>query len=73
MTPTAISSFRDIYKTVVSLVDAHTGFNAFCREEADEDCTYKELRFISEVGRRFLAGVLIAIPDLMPLMCPNVS
>jgi len=56
----------------ISLVDK-SGKNIFARETEDKDAKWPDLRFISDTGRQFLAGVLDGLPDVMPIVAPTVN
>lgn len=56
----------------VSLVDLE-GTNAFVRDEPDPDPAWSDVAYLSDKGRQFLAGVLDALPDIMPLLAPNIN
>jgi glutamine synthetase len=56
----------------ISLVDKR-GRNIFAREEEDKDAEWADLRFLSDTGRQFLAGVLDGLPDVMPIVAPTVN
>jgi len=56
----------------ISLVDK-SGKNIFSRDTEDKDAKWPDLRFISDTGRQFLAGVLDGLPDVMPIVAPTVN
>ena len=56
----------------ISLVDKD-GKNLLAREELDENAPYKDLAWLSDLGRHFLAGLLVGLPDIMPLFAPTVN
>jgi glutamine synthetase len=56
----------------VSVVDK-SGKNLFARETEDKEAAYPDLRFLSDLGRHFLAGVIDGLPDIMPLLAPTVN
>jgi glutamine synthetase len=56
----------------ISLVDG-SGRNLFARESADTQAEYKDIANLSDLGRHFLAGLLEGLPDIMPLVAPNVN
>jgi len=58
--------------THISLVDKETGENLFARAEEDKSVP-KDIAWLSDIGRSFLAGVLQALPDIMPLLAPNIN
>lgn len=47
--------------------------NLFYRETPDADPPYPDLRFLSDLGRHFLAGLLDGLPDIMPIVAPTVN
>ena len=53
------------------------GKNAFAYTGDEPDgrpgAAYKDVAFLSEVGEQFLAGVVRGLPDVMPLLCPNIN
>ncbi|KAI9719513.1 MAG: hypothetical protein M1828_006220 [Chrysothrix sp. TS-e1954] len=57
----------------VSLTDKKSGSNLFARESEDKNAPFSDLRFVSELGRQFLAGVLDGLPDIMPILAPTVN
>jgi len=57
----------------ISIVDHNTGKNLFARDEVDENAEWSDIRNLSDIGRYFLAGVLEGLPDIMPLLAPNVN
>ena len=58
--------------THVSVVDKD-GKNLFVRETKDETPKYPDIAHLSDLGRHFLAGLLEGLPDVMPLLAPNVN
>jgi len=56
----------------ISLVDAD-GTNLFARPEEDTDAAYPDIRFLSDTGRHFLAGLLEGLPDIMPIFAPTIN
>ncbi|KAL6243588.1 hypothetical protein RBB50_009581 [Rhinocladiella similis] len=56
----------------ISLADS-TGNNVFARKTPDKDAKWKDIEELSDLGRYFLAGLLTAIPDLMPLLAPTIN
>ncbi|EXJ88128.1 glutamine synthetase [Capronia coronata CBS 617.96] len=56
----------------ISLVDKD-GKNAFARKEPDTNAQWKDIENVSDIGRQFLAGLLLALPDLMPLLAPTIN
>lgn len=57
---------------LVSLVD-DSGTSIFARKEADGNAQYPDVEQLSNIGRRFLAGLLLALPDITLMLCPNVG
>ncbi|KAF2745810.1 glutamine synthetase/guanido kinase [Sporormia fimetaria CBS 119925] len=56
----------------VSIVDKQ-GKNLFARETEDKDAQWNDIRYLSDLGRHFLAGLIDGLPDIMPLFAPNVN
>ncbi|PFH59101.1 hypothetical protein XA68_12792 [Ophiocordyceps unilateralis] len=59
----------------VSIVDAH-GKNLLARDDNDDDqdkAQYDDVAGLSDLGRRFLAGLLVGLPDVMPMLAPTVN
>ncbi|KAF2130873.1 glutamine synthetase [Dothidotthia symphoricarpi CBS 119687] len=56
----------------VSIVDKDST-NLFARAEEDKDAAYPDIRFLSDMGRHFLAGLIDGLPDIMPILAPNVN
>lgn len=56
----------------ISLCDKD-GKNLFARQVKDENPQWRDLADLSDMGRHFLAGVLDALPDIMPLFAPTVN
>jgi len=56
----------------VSIVD-NEGKNLFARPEEDMNAPYSDIRFLSDLGRHFLAGLIEGLPDIMPILAPNVN
>jgi glutamine synthetase len=56
----------------VSLTDGN-GKNMFAREERNPSAQWPDLEYLSDTGCQFLAGVLDALPDIMPLLAPTVN
>ncbi|EFQ97192.1 glutamine synthetase [Nannizzia gypsea CBS 118893] len=56
----------------VSLVDA-SGANLFVRDSPDPSPPYPDLAYISDIGRYFLAGILVGLPDIMPILAPTIN
>ncbi|KAF2098286.1 glutamine synthetase-like protein [Rhizodiscina lignyota] len=57
----------------ISVVDRESGKNLFYRETPDENPPYPDLKHFSDLGRHFIAGVLEALPSIMPLLAPNIN
>jgi glutamine synthetase len=57
----------------ISLVDEATGENLFAREEPDPAARWPDEKHLTTLGRRFLAGILWGIPDVMPMLAPTVN
>lgn len=55
-----------------SIVDK-SGKNLFARAEKDPNPPYKDLEYVSDLGRQFLAGLLDGLADVMPLIAPTVN
>jgi glutamine synthetase len=56
----------------VSIVDKD-GKNLFARDEADENAKWEDMKHLSDLGRHFLAGLLVGLPDIMPLLAPTIN
>lgn len=56
----------------ISLTDLE-GNNAFARATPNPSPRWPDLEHVSDDGYHFLAGVIDAIPDIMPLLAPNVN
>lgn len=56
----------------VSVVD-ESGKNLFYRETEDKNAKWQDLRWLSDLGRHFLAGVLDGLPDIMPIVAPTIN
>lgn len=57
----------------VSLVDQKTKANLFARDEPDPNPPYPDLKYLSDTGRHFLAGLLEGLPDVMPIVAPTIN
>ncbi|KAF1809153.1 glutamine synthetase/guanido kinase [Eremomyces bilateralis CBS 781.70] len=58
----------------ISLVSASSpSMNLFVRDSPDPNPPYPDLVYLSDTGRQFLAGVLQALPEIMPLFAPTVN
>lgn len=55
-----------------SIVDK-SGKNMFARAEKDPDAPFKDLEYVSDLGRHFLAGLLDGLADVMPIIAPTVN
>ncbi|KAL9108051.1 MAG: hypothetical protein Q9227_007157 [Pyrenula ochraceoflavens] len=47
--------------------------NLFYRDAPDPNPPYSDLKHLSDLGRHFLAGLLDGLPDIMPIVAPNVN
>ncbi|KAE8390447.1 hypothetical protein BDV23DRAFT_193829 [Aspergillus alliaceus] len=56
----------------ISLCDLE-GKNLFARETPDENAPWSDAAGLSDLGRQFLAGILEALPDIMPLFAPTIN
>lgn len=56
----------------VSLCDLE-GRNLFARDTPDPNAQWPDSAGLSDLGRHFLAGVLEALPDIMPLFAPTIN
>ncbi|KAB8214216.1 putative glutamine synthetase [Aspergillus novoparasiticus] len=56
----------------ISLITAD-GQNAFTRDTPDPSPPYPDVAHLSDLGRQFLAGLLIGLPDTMPLFAPTIN
>lgn len=56
----------------ISLVTAD-GKNAFIRDTPDPSPPYPDVAHLSDLGRHFLAGLLVGLPDIMPLFAPTIN
>ncbi|PVI06686.1 glutamine synthetase/guanido kinase [Periconia macrospinosa] len=56
----------------VSIVDS-SGKNLFARDSEDPSAPYSDVRYLSDLGRHFLAGLVDGLPDIMPILAPNVN
>lgn len=45
----------------------------FAREVSDSSSPWPDIANISDLGRHFLAGILGALPDIMPLLAPTIN
>ncbi|KAJ6150916.1 hypothetical protein N7470_007510 [Penicillium chermesinum] len=56
----------------MSLVNAD-GSNAFIRDTPDPNPQYPDIAHLSDLGRHFLAGLLVGLPDIMPIFAPTIN
>ena len=56
----------------ISLVDKD-GTNLLSRAEKDSEAPYKDVAHLSDLGRQFLAGILVGLPDIMPIVAPTIN
>ncbi|KAF2010902.1 glutamine synthetase/guanido kinase [Aaosphaeria arxii CBS 175.79] len=49
------------------------GQNLFARESEDTGAAWSDIAHLSDIGRFFLAGILNALPDIMPLFAPTIN
>ncbi|KAF5524987.1 Type-1 glutamine synthetase 2 [Colletotrichum aenigma] len=50
------------------------GKNIFARSgPPDQTAAWPDIAQLSDVGRYFLAGILVALPDIMPLLAPSIN
>ncbi|KAF2810322.1 glutamine synthetase/guanido kinase [Mytilinidion resinicola] len=56
----------------VSIVDKE-GKNLFFREKEDTENKWQDLRYLSDMGRHFLAGLIDGLADIMPILAPNIN
>ena len=56
----------------ISLTDLE-GNNLFARPTQDPNPQWPDIASLSDLGRHFLAGVLDALPDIMPMLAPTVN
>lgn len=56
----------------ISLADSN-GKNLFSRDSPEENPRWSDIAHLSDTGRHFLAGLLEALPDIMPLFAPTVN
>ena len=47
--------------------------NLFARETTDTQASWADIANLSDIGRQFLAGLLQALPDIMPLIAPTIN
>lgn len=56
----------------MSLTDPE-GNNLFARETKDNQAPWADIANLSDIGQQFLAGLIDALPDIMPLFAPNIN
>ncbi|KAK7536364.1 uncharacterized protein J3D65DRAFT_628329 [Phyllosticta citribraziliensis] len=56
----------------VSLVDS-AGKNLLWRGEEDLNAPWPDVRYLSDIGRHFLAGLIDGLPDVMPIFAPTIN
>ncbi|CAG8049418.1 unnamed protein product [Penicillium nalgiovense] len=56
----------------ISLAD-NDGRNLFARDTPETNPQWSDIAHLSDTGRHFLAGLLEALPDIMPLFAPTVN
>ena len=56
----------------ISLCDKD-GNNLFARDTPDKEAQWEDIAHLSDIGRQFLAGLLEALPDIMPLFAPTIN
>ena len=49
------------------------GENAFTRVTPDPSPPYPDVAHLSDIGRQFLAGLLVGLPDIMQLFGPTIN
>ena len=57
----------------MSVIDAKTKENLFARTSPDPNPQWQDIKYLSDFGRHFLAGVLDGLPDIMPLFAPTIN
>lgn len=57
----------------ISLADSKTGKNLLARDEPDQSPQYDDLKWVSDLGRHFLAGLIEGLPDVMPIFAPTIN
>lgn len=56
----------------ISLCDL-AGRNLFAADKTDPNAAWPDVAGLSATGQRFLAGLLDALPDIMPLLAPTIN
>ncbi|EXJ86963.1 glutamine synthetase [Capronia epimyces CBS 606.96] len=56
----------------ISLYDLE-GRNLFARDSPDPEAQWRDIEHLSDDGRYFLAGLLNALPDIMPMFAPTIN
>lgn len=56
----------------VSLSDSE-GNNCFARTSRNPEPRWRDIEHLSDMGFHFLAGVLDALPDIMPMLAPSIN
>ena len=56
----------------ISIVD-DKGKNLFARETPNESAEWRDIAGLSDMGRHFLAGLLVGLPDIMPILAPTIN
>ena len=56
----------------ISLCDL-AGRNLFAADTTDPSPTWPDVAGLSQTGQHFLAGLLDALPDIMPLLAPTIN
>ncbi len=49
------------------------GTNLFYRTSKDKNPQYPDIAHFSDIARHFIAGILEGLPDIMPLLAPNIN
>ncbi|UZJ51028.1 hypothetical protein CBS101457_000348 [Exobasidium rhododendri] len=63
----------------VSLRDSKTGKNAFAATAEElaaggrKSAAYKDVANLSLIGEQFLAGLMLGLPDVLPILCPTIN
>lgn len=52
---------------------SYDGTNLFARSEPDPSAEWPDIANLSDIGRQFLAGILEALPDIMPMFAPTIN